>query len=53
MCDGWGNYREAIIVLDRALEIDPNFELAWNKKAYAWLELNCYEEWIVDYLGLR
>ena len=49
VCDGYGNYREAIILLDRALEIDPDFEPAWNKKAYAWLRLDCYEECIASY----
>ncbi|MEE9487653.1 MAG: tetratricopeptide repeat protein, partial [Candidatus Brocadiales bacterium] len=39
-----GNYREALLYFDKALEIDPGLAHAWNNKGFALNNLGRYRE---------
>ena len=45
----WGKYNEAIKALDRAIELDPKFALAWANKGYALYKQEKYDEAIEAY----
>ncbi len=44
-----GKYQEAIASLDKALEINPDLDLAWNNHGAALFSLGKHQEAIADY----
>ena len=44
-----GQYQEAIVDYDQAIELDPNFSLPYLNRGNAKLEYGQYQEAIVDY----
>ena len=44
-----GKFEEAIRYLDEAIELDPNYAIAWNNRGYALDNLGKFEEGIYCY----
>ena len=44
-----GRYREAIEELNKAIEADPKFALAYNARGYAYYRLRDYSHAIADF----
>ena len=43
-----GEYQKALVVFDKAIELDPSFALAYNNRGWAHIELGQYELGIID-----
>ena len=44
-----GQYQEALVDYDQAIELDPNSSLAYNNRGYAKANLGQYQEALTDY----
>ena len=49
LCCDLGRYKEAIVSYDQALQIKPDYYLAWENRGFALQELGRYEEAIASY----